>query len=524
MDRCGQIAMSTMLELYRHRYGEGVKRRGNAWNGPCPACGGENGKSDRFMIWDDRDKDLGHTCMQHHIPGVFSCRRCGISGDSIKYMTEIEGMSFREACAELGITDLPRTGRRRPAPVMPLCRAGGWTPQDKPCPSETWQEYAAKLLDEAEREIWNHPEALKWLSARGITEEVIRAYRLGYLAGENGKPGRFRARTALGLPPKQKSGKEQTWLFIPRGIAIPTFECGQLINLRIRRPKPDLAELQDGKRTPPKYMELEGSCAKPMLLIPEGARPSLTPYIVVEGELDAILCHHATGRAVGALALRTNRAKPDAKAHARLKDAVRILLALDYEASGAGVAGLDWWRSVYPQSLRFPTPEGKDPGNAFELGVDIREWIDGGLPETISLLPPGQMDSFLSGFVLQWGRGEAPKDVLSGKKEGKPDECSATTQEPDARLLAALPEYLRPEEVPQDVRRAWDLWQGVPVLFVKLEGGGFEWRYSHSWKKAHPEAFEAFWRFQDGSDALWDWMSAHSATEIGVHNLLNLWG
>lgn len=53
--------MSTMLELYRHRFGAGVKARGNGWNGPCPICGGEVGKSDRFMIWPDRERDLGYT-------------------------------------------------------------------------------------------------------------------------------------------------------------------------------------------------------------------------------------------------------------------------------------------------------------------------------------------------------------------------------------------------------------------------------------------------------------------------------
>ena len=62
------------------------------------------------------------------------------------------------------------------------------------------------------------------------------------------------------------------------------------------------------------------------------------------------------------------------------------------------------------------------------------------------------------------------------------------------------------------------------VLFVKLEEGGFEWSYSHSWAKQNRDQFEAFWRFQDGSDALWDWLSAHVAAEIGAHNLLKIWG
>ena len=201
--------MSTMLELYRHRFGAGVKARGNGWNGPCPICGGEVGKSDRFMIWPDRERDLGYTCTENHIPGVFSCRRCGRTGDSIRYMMDMEGMSFREACAELGISDMPVRPRRRPAPLEPQVRAA-WQPSVKEGPSERWQNYAAKLLAEAEAEIWNHPEALKWLAKRGITEEVIRTYHLGYLAGENGKPGRFRARSVLGLPPKQRNGKDQT--------------------------------------------------------------------------------------------------------------------------------------------------------------------------------------------------------------------------------------------------------------------------------------------------------------------------
>lgn len=155
--------MSTMLELYRHRFGAGVKARGNGWNGPCPICGGEVGKSDRFMIWPDRERDLGYTCTENHIPGVFSCRRCGRTGDSIRYMMDMEGMSFREACAELGISDMPVRPRRRPAPLEPQVRAA-WQPSVKEVPSEKWRNYAAKLLAEAEAEIWNHPEALNWLA------------------------------------------------------------------------------------------------------------------------------------------------------------------------------------------------------------------------------------------------------------------------------------------------------------------------------------------------------------------------
>ncbi|MEI3478429.1 MAG: hypothetical protein V8Q84_04165 [Bilophila sp.] len=52
--------MATMLENYQHRFGSAVRVQGNGFNGPCPLCGGEPGKSDRFVIWpDSRERDLG---------------------------------------------------------------------------------------------------------------------------------------------------------------------------------------------------------------------------------------------------------------------------------------------------------------------------------------------------------------------------------------------------------------------------------------------------------------------------------
>lgn len=71
------------------------------------------------------------------------------------------------------------------------------------------------------------------------------------------------------------------------------------------------------------------------------------------------------------MAIRSNQTKPDTVAHGQLRNAVCILLALDYEDSGAGIVGLEWWLHV----CRLPAlahAGGQDPGNAFEMGVDIR--------------------------------------------------------------------------------------------------------------------------------------------------------
>ena len=92
-----------LLDLYRTRFGTAVRQQGNGWNGPCPLCGGQPGKSDRFMVWPDRAESLGETCAAHNIAGIWSCRQCGESGDTIAYLMKIDGLDFKAALAELGI-------------------------------------------------------------------------------------------------------------------------------------------------------------------------------------------------------------------------------------------------------------------------------------------------------------------------------------------------------------------------------------------------------------------------------------
>lgn len=537
-----------LLDLYQSRFGASVKRQGGAWNGPCPLCGGEPGRSDRFMIWPERAESLGETCASHNITGIWSCRQCGASGDTIAYLMKIDGLDFKAALAELGIKGGRPSHRRRRAPAEPrrVDAAPAWTPREWPEPSDTWAAYAAKLLTEAEESIREQPQALRWLAARGIDEAAVRRYRIGYLPAESAKyPGRWRSRSALGLAPRTgDDGRERTKLFIPRGIVIPTFAPdGRILNLRIRRHKKDLIERA------PKYLELEGSCKAPLFL--RSSRPGpLAVYFVTEAELDAMLIHHATGGVVGALAVRTNRGKPDAAVHTRLREAARVCIALDYDEPGAD--GVDFWERIYPASLRWPTPEGKDPGDACKLGVDIREWVAAALPVSIALPPKdnsrqdgGHMDVLLSG-PLDVGGGGAPQMVTSEKgRESDPtrtrEEKGATppawawatedafTPDELCRLQAALPSYLPLDLVPEDVARAYLLWRGIPAAFTKFrdENGdstGFSWDRDYTWCRKNPTCFEAFWQFQNGSSVLWQWMSDHPDMEITSRNLLYIWG
>ncbi len=542
-----------LLELYQSRFGAAVKRQGNGWNGPCPLCGGEPGKSDRFIVWPNRAESLGETCASHSITGIWSCRQCGTSGDTIAYLMKIDGLDFKAALAELGIAGGRPSHRRRRAPAEPrrVDAAPAWTPREWPEPSDVWCAYAAKLLAEAEERIWKQRAALNWLAARGITEEAVRRYRIGYLPAEGTRyPGRYRARSALGLASRTgDDGREHTKLFIPRGIVIPTLAAdGRVLNLRIRRHKEDLSPRAA------KYMELEGSCKAPLFL--RSSRPGpLAVYFVTEAELDAMLIHHATGGLIGAMAVRTNRGKPDMAAHARLRDAVRVCIALDYDEPGAD--GVDFWERAYPTSLRWPTPEGKDPGDAFKLGVDIRAWVAAALPASIALpaleatsrADAGQMGTLPSG-PLDVGGGAEPETASPEKGSGPAGlsaqmrtrvEKGATpsawawavedafTSDELCRLRAALPSYLPLDLVPEDVARAYLLWRGAPITFSKFrdENGdstGFSWDRDYTWCHKNSDRFEAFWRHQNASSVLWQWMSDHPEMKITSENLLHIWG
>lgn len=578
-----------LLDFYKSRFGSAIKQQGNGWNGPCPLCGGEPGKSDRFVVWPDRDESLGETCAKNHVLGIWSCRRCARSGDTIAYLMQVDGLDFKAALGELGI-DGGRTGyRRRPAPQEPRQPGASFAPKVWPEPSETWRTYAEKLLEEATGRIASEPHALRWLAARGITEEAIAKYRIGYLPAEGNKyPGRWRYRSALGLDPKPAAngGKMKEKIFIPRGIVIPTFAHagGKLLNLRIRRHAEDLTPLPDGRK-PSKYMELEGSCKAPMLLRPTGPA-HLAALFVTEAELDAMLIHFATGGMVGAVAVRTNNGRPDAQTHSLLSFSVRVCVALDYDAAidehgqeyvpadAPGSQGLDFWERTYPQYLRWPTPEGKDPGDAFRLGVDIREWVADALPPSISLpaLTPqhmageasaaaasprlsranahpaepevfsGHLDTCAVG-LSDVGGGAEPKSpppegsgpaglcpqMRTRENEAPMPHSGAFSSEEIDRIEGALPAYLSLADVPLDVCRAWLLWQDVPTSFTKMRDAsgnavGFSWDYDYTWKRTHEAAFEAFWRFQDSSRSLWDWMSEHVEMKITHRNLLRIWG
>ena len=310
---------------------------GGEWAGPCPLCGGE----DRFRVWESTDR--------------YWCRGCGIAGDCIQYLRDCKGLSYPEACLALG-----KEPTITPQSYSPTIRPP-WTPKTACIPNEMWREKAGIFIDWTQKQLWTNAGAAirDSLYDRGLNDSVINSACLGW----NPKDV-YRGREEWGLPPEANAKGLPKKLWLPKGLVIPTIHEGDLVRLRIRRPKP---------KAGPRYYFCPGGSPQPMWL----GRGDTA--VVVESELDGALVAQETPQDIFVVAVGSAMAKPDEGLHGALMNSGRILVALD--ADDAGAKASRWWLDTYPQAIRWPVPVEKDPGDAFKAGLSIRAWIEAGLPE-----------------------------------------------------------------------------------------------------------------------------------------------
>jgi hypothetical protein len=371
----------TTLELAESRVP--MRRVGSEWHGPCPDCGaGKSGErhTDRFSVKAD---------------GRFFCRICTPEGgDAVKFLRKFEGKSCPEAHEALGkacdFTGCPvrekcRMGDKAPGVPTPRSlappRAGqspAFVPAEVIPPAERWLRAAEKLVETAHAALLAHPEQLAYLAGRGLPREAVEKYHLGWISDDL-----FRPRSTWGLSEEFWDGGKTKKLKIHRGVLIPTFVDERPHRLRVRRPKEDLKEGEPG------YIEVKGSGNDRVIL-----NPAARAVVVIESDLDALLIDWLAGDIVGAMPTVSASAKPKESTWPILQQALCILVASDYEPvwdeasqrwTNVGGSAAQWWRQQFSRAKRWPVPAGKDPGEAYQQGVDIRAWILAGLPPVFHL-------------------------------------------------------------------------------------------------------------------------------------------
>jgi len=207
-----------ILGLYRNTGDTARQMTAGEWAGPCPSCGGD----DRFRLFLGQGKDgLGR----------YWCRRCETSGDCIQFLRNFKGLTFREACQEMGWTpEDPTEYRQGQARTKP-----DWKPRESISPTARWRSKALALVEWAAAQLREREDVFTWLeSERSLTTETIRTARLGWSPTDE-----WPTRKDWGLPEEAKADGRPKKLWLPRGITIPVFSVsGKIQRIKVRRPNP----------------------------------------------------------------------------------------------------------------------------------------------------------------------------------------------------------------------------------------------------------------------------------------------
>ena len=321
--------------------------------GPCPWCGGK----DRFTLFTGQGAEgLGR----------YWCRQCGKGGDAIQFLRDLDGLSFQEAKAALGLSETPRRLCRKEAPArtQPV-----FTPNPVAPPGEVWQQRTAKIIFWATSQLRNNAEVQNWLQReRGLTLNTALGAGLGWIPQDY-----YRPREAFGLSPEYKENGKPRRVWIPHGLSIPVMtDAGEFLRVKFR------VEPKEGQNRP-KYIPLPQAekCTAPLVL---KSRSGATAWQVVESELDALLLAQEAGHLVNVVAMGSASYRPDAETWAMLQAAPRVLVSLDFDEAG-NKAACQWWEAHLPPGTfkLWPVPEGKDPCDSWRAGWNLAEWVEGAL-------------------------------------------------------------------------------------------------------------------------------------------------
>jgi len=307
---------------------------GGEYAGPCPWCGGD----DRFRVWPDADK-----------PGYW-CRQCDRKGDAIQYLREHDGLTYREACEQLrhSLAELPRSQPKHCPQPPPLAIP----------PSVTWQVKAWAFIEACEHTLWSSAgaQALAYLHRRGLTDETIRAARLGYHVAEQ-----WESPECWGLSADHKK------IYLLRGIVFPWCVGSEIWRVTFRRDGDDIPKAE-------RYKDIAGGSRT--LYLADSLRPN-APAMLVEGTLDALSIAQEAGDLIAVVALGGTTGGRLERWIGRLALASSVLVALDADAPGDHATY--WWlKAMGPRAKRW-RPYWGDPNAMLQAGINLRTWVREGL-------------------------------------------------------------------------------------------------------------------------------------------------
>jgi DNA primase len=262
------------------------------------------------------------------------------------------------------VGDVPTTHSARvsPPPIPPYA-----------APESDWQSAAQQVIAECEAALWQpkYARVLDYLRGRGLAEETLRHFRLGYCA--TGKPDLY--------------GREIAGLYVPRGLVIPCVVASTVWYLKIRLVPGVLYRCQGCQqvRAAPgrcgcgkdnRYLGVKGN--RPAAIYNADALIAGQPGMALfcEGEFDCMTAWQEFRADLPAATIggsATNRL--DLATWGAYLMALQSIL-VTYDADPAGENGAAWLMKLSDRVKLSPLPEGVKDLNAYhQQGGDLRAWV-----------------------------------------------------------------------------------------------------------------------------------------------------
>lgn len=332
-----------------------MRQAGRNWLGLCPF---HNEKTPSFNVQPELQ--------------IYHCFGCGVGGDVVKFLQEIDRVSFVEAVTFLA----ERAG-------IPVPRSGGSAAEDERNDQLfRANELAAKYFHYMLRQPAG-ADALRYLRKRGLTDETIDEFRIGYslpgwsslleMAGRRGFPAQ--ALELAGLVVQSPKGRGHYDRFRDRVIFPITNLSGRTIAFGARALRPDDQPKYLNSSETPIYHK--SGVLYGMSHARESIRRQATA-IVVEGYMDVVSL--AQGGVANVIA---SSGTALTGLHARLlaRYAERVVLLFDGDAAGGTAAqrGVEVLLATEIDTRIVTLPSGQDPDSFVrrDQGADeLRQLID----------------------------------------------------------------------------------------------------------------------------------------------------
>jgi len=298
-----------------------LRRSGRQYVGFCPFH--DNVRTPSFVVWPDT--------------GTWRCfGACNNGGDVIAFVMKRDGCDYKQAKETL-------RGNVHPALTKPLLPTPRREERTGPPPAD-WQASAERVIDRCQSVLWDeaYDRARAWLNARGLNDETLKRWRIGY------NPG-----------PLAEKGCEIAGLWVPFGITIPCIVGSAIWYVKVRRPAGD-----------PKYLQIKGG--RPALF---GAE-TLTAHdraVFVEGEFDAMLLEQEAGDLIGVATMGAQGYRISLSDWSSyLLHLSRLFIAYDTDGKSEGGAGA--MMTMTRRARRVSVPMGKDVTEYWQAGGDLCAW------------------------------------------------------------------------------------------------------------------------------------------------------